>query len=274
MVNNTMYVVTAFPNYVYRPRSHQARRAAEMGVRAASASRQRRASPAATWSIAAASTADGKIFFNTLDGQTIALDANTGKQLWRTKLGDINIGETITMAPLVVKGKVLVGNSGGEFGVRGWLPRSTPSTGKVAWKAYSTGPDKDVLIGAGFHPFYADGQGQGSRRQDLAAGRPGRSAAAHVWGWIAYDPDLNLIYYGTGNPGPWNQEQRPGDNKWTARHLRPRSRHRRGEMVLPDATRTTSTITTASTRSSCSTCRSTASRARCCCTPTATAIST
>ena len=68
-----------------------------------------------------AAYADGKVFFNTLDGHTIAVDAATGAELWKTKLGDINLGETMTMAPLVVKGKVLVGNSGGEMGVRGWL---------------------------------------------------------------------------------------------------------------------------------------------------------
>src|SRR5207253_5001276 len=68
-----------------------------------------------------AAYADGRLFFNTLDNQAIALDAASGRELWRTKLGEIQLGQTITMAPLVVKGKVLVGNSGAEFGVRGWL---------------------------------------------------------------------------------------------------------------------------------------------------------
>ena len=82
---------------------------------------------------------NGKIFLNTLDDYTVAIDAKTGKELWHTKLGDINLGETITMAPLVVKGKVLVGNSGGEMGVRGWLTALDENTGKIAWRAYSTG---------------------------------------------------------------------------------------------------------------------------------------
>src|SRR5207244_1978601 len=90
-----------------------------------------------------ASYANGKIYYNTLDLQTVAVDANTGKQIWKTKLGDINQGESTTMAPLVVKGKVLVGNSGGEFGVRGWLTALDAETGKIAWRAYTTGPDKD-----------------------------------------------------------------------------------------------------------------------------------
>jgi PQQ-dependent dehydrogenase (methanol/ethanol family) len=159
--------------------------------------------------------ANGKIYFNTLDGNTIALDAENGKEIWKTKVGNINVGETITMAPLVVKDKVLVGNSGGEFGVRGWLQALDAYTGKPVWKAYSTGPDKDVLIGPDFKPFYEIDRGEdlGTKTWPPEAWKQGGGAA---WGWISYDPDSNLIYYGTGNPGPWNSDQRPGDNKWTS----------------------------------------------------------
>ena len=158
---------------------------------------------------------DGKIIFATLDGAVIGLDANSGAQVWRTQLGDINRGETITMAPLVVKGKVLVGDSGGEMGVRGWIQALDAASGKVVWKAYNTGPDKDVLIGPDFHPFYKSDQGAdlGVKSWPPDAWKTGGGT---VWGWISYDPDLNLIYYGTGNPGPWNADQRPGDNKWTS----------------------------------------------------------
>ncbi len=79
--------------------------------------------------------------------------------MWKTELADINKGETITMAPLVVKGKVLVGNSGGELGVRGWVTALDAETGKLVWKAYGTGPDTDVLIGADFRPFYDSEKG-------------------------------------------------------------------------------------------------------------------
>ena len=158
---------------------------------------------------------DGLVFFNTLDAQTVAVDAATGKEKWKTKVGDINQGETVTMAPLVVKGKVLVGNSGGEMGVRGWLTALDEHTGRVVWRAYHTGPDKDVLIGPRFKPFYPSDRGT-----DLGVSTwPGTSwqtGGGAAWGWISYDPDLDLIYYGTGNPGPWNPEMRPGDNKWTA----------------------------------------------------------
>jgi PQQ-dependent dehydrogenase (methanol/ethanol family) len=214
VVGDTMYVVTPFPNIVY---------ALDLTKDGAPAKWSFRPQPdSASQGVACCDVvnrggvvADGKLFFNTLDGQTIALDTATGKQVWRTKLGDINRGETITMAPLVVKDKVLVGISGGEFGVRGWLAALDTSSGRVVWKAYSTGPDKDVLIGPTFKPFYASDKGK-----DLGVSswppEAWKTGGGSVWGWISYDPESNLIFYGTANPGPWNAEQRPGDNKWTA----------------------------------------------------------
>ncbi len=158
---------------------------------------------------------DGRVFFNTLDGHTIALDALTGQELWNARVGDIQNGETVTMAPLVVDGKVLVGNSGGEFGVRGWLVALDAGSGRVVWKAWSTGPDRDVLLGERFHPFYASDRGA-----DLGVSSwppdMWKIGGGTAWGWISYDPELHLVYYGTSNPGPWNAEQRPGDNKWSA----------------------------------------------------------
>jgi PQQ-dependent dehydrogenase (methanol/ethanol family) len=159
--------------------------------------------------------ADGRLFFNTLDNQTIALDAKTGKELWRTKLGEIKLGESMTMAPQVVKGKVIVGNSGGELGVRGWLTALDAANGKVAWRAYSTGPDKDVLIGPDFKPYYASDRGKDLGMKTWP-GEAWKIGGGTAWGFVSYDPALDLLYYGTGNPGPWNPEQRPGDNKWTA----------------------------------------------------------
>ena len=157
---------------------------------------------------------EGKVVFNTLDAHTVCVDAKTGDELWKTRLGDINTGETMTMAPLVVKGKVLVGNSGGEFGVRGWLIALDINTGKVVWRAYSTGPDAEVLIGPNFKPFYDTDKGK-----DLGVHTwppdQWQIGGGTVWGWISYDPDLDLIYYGTGNAGGWNPAIRPGDNKWS-----------------------------------------------------------
>lgn len=158
---------------------------------------------------------EGRIYYNTLDDQTVAVDAQTGKEVWKTKVGDINHGETMTMAPIVVKDKVLVGNSGGEYGIRGWLTALDAKTGKIAWRAYNTGPDKDVLIGPSFKPYYASARGKdlGVKTWPPGAWKVG---GAGVWGWISYDPELDLIYYGTANPGPWNSDQRPGDNKWAS----------------------------------------------------------
>ncbi|HEV2747058.1 MAG TPA: methanol/ethanol family PQQ-dependent dehydrogenase [Allosphingosinicella sp.] len=213
VVGSTMYIVTPFPNNVF------ALNLTKPGapVKWAFKPKPRRASQGVACCDVVnrgAAYANGRIFFNTLDGQAIALDAATGRQVWRTQLGNINKGETITMAPLVADGKVLVGNSGGEFGVRGWLAALDAESGRIVWKAWSTGPDKDVLIGPAFKPFYPMDKGK-----DLGVStwppEAWKIGGGTVWGWISYDPKLKMVYYGTGNPGPWNPEQRPGDNKWT-----------------------------------------------------------
>jgi PQQ-dependent dehydrogenase (methanol/ethanol family) len=161
-----------------------------------------------------ASYADGKIVYATLDDTVVAVDANAGNIVWKTQVGDIHFGETTTMAPVVVHDTVLVGNSGGELGVRGKLTALDLKTGKIKWVAYSTGPDSDVRIGPDFHPFYPKDQG---KDLGLKTWTPGqwKLGGGTIWGWISYDPETNLIYYGTGNPGVWNPDMRPGDNKWS-----------------------------------------------------------
>jgi PQQ-dependent dehydrogenase (methanol/ethanol family) len=158
---------------------------------------------------------NGKVYFNTLDVHTCCVDAETGKEIWKTKLGDINTGESITMAPLVVKGKVMVGNSGGEFGVRGWLKALDVNDGHVVWTAYTTGPDSECLIGPSFKPFYEADRGKDLGMNSWPADK-WKLGGGTVWGWVTYDPDTDLIFYGTANPGSWNPELRPGDNKWAA----------------------------------------------------------
>jgi lanthanide-dependent methanol dehydrogenase len=157
--------------------------------------------------------AGGKIVYNILDDYTVAVDANTGKEIWRTKVGDPNLGETETMAPQIVKNIVFVGISGGELGVRGRLTALDLQSGKILWRAYNTGPDSDCLIGPDFKPFYKKDQGQNLGVSTWGPDQWKRGGAP-VWGWISYDPGLNLIYYGTGNTGPWDEDERPGDNKW------------------------------------------------------------
>ncbi|PBC06996.1 methanol/ethanol family PQQ-dependent dehydrogenase [Mesorhizobium sp. WSM3859] len=214
VVGNTMYIVTPFPNVVY---------ALDLSKPGAPMKWKYEPNPEpAAQGVACcdvvtrgAAFADGRIFFNTLDGHTIALDANSGQPIWNAHIANINIGETITMAPLVVKGKVLVGNSGGEMGVRGWVKALDAGDGHVVWTAYNTGPDKEVLIGPDFKPHYDMDKGKdlGVTTWPPEAWKIG---GGNVWGWISYDPDLNLIFHGTGNPGPWNPDLRPGDNKWTS----------------------------------------------------------
>lgn len=157
--------------------------------------------------------AGGKIVYNILDDYTVAVDATTGKEVWRTRVGDPNLGETETMAPQIVKNIVFVGISGGELGVRGRLTALDLQSGKILWRAFNTGPDADCLIGPDFKPFYKKDQGQ---NLGVSTWEPDqwKRGGAPVWGWISYDPGLNLIYYGTGNTGPWDEDQRPGDNKW------------------------------------------------------------
>jgi PQQ-dependent dehydrogenase (methanol/ethanol family) len=212
VVGDTMFIVTPYPNILY---------ALDLKNAGAVKWKYEPQPSAAAQGVACCDVVNrgctfdkGKIFFNTLDDHVCAVDAATGKELWKSKVGEINHGETMTMAPLVVHDKVLVGNSGGEFGVRGWLTALDANTGNIAWRAWSTGPDSDCLIGPNFKPFYP-----GDRGADLGVKSwpPDRwqIGGGTVWGWISYDPEQNLIFYGTGNPGAWNPELRPGDNKWS-----------------------------------------------------------
>jgi alcohol dehydrogenase (cytochrome c) len=211
---NTMYVVTPYPNnliavdltkpggatkWIYEPHPNPR----SVGIACCDVVNR------------GASYADGKIIYSLLDATVVAVDAETGKEAWRTKVGDIGKGETFTAAPIVVKDHVLVGNSGGELGVRGYVACLDVRTGKELWRAFNTGPDADVKIGPGFHPFYAKDQGKdlGVSSWPSEQWKLGGSTA---WGWISYDPETNLFFYGTGNPGVWNADLRPGDNKWSS----------------------------------------------------------
>src|SRR5215469_1914679 len=161
---------------------------------------------------------DGKIFLQQADTTLVALDANTGKVVWTAKNGNPKIGETNTNAPHVFGDKVLTGISGGEFGVRGRLMAYDIKTGKRVWTAYSTGPDNEMLLDPQKTMTYSNGQmvpvGADSSLKSWK-GDQWKLGGGTTWGWYAWDPKLNLIYYGTGNPGTWNPTQRPGDNEWS-----------------------------------------------------------
>jgi PQQ-dependent dehydrogenase (methanol/ethanol family) len=200
VVNDTMYVVTPWPNNVIALDLTKPGAPTKWVYKGNAASASKGVACCGPVN-RGAFYSNGRLFMNLLDGHTVAIDAETGKELWRAKVADIQKGETITMAPLVAEGKVLVGNSGGEMGVRGRLTALDAGSGNIAWIAYTTGPDKDVLIGPDYHPFYEKDSGK-----DLGVktwpGETWKTGGGPVWGWLSYDPKLRLVYYGTGNPGP------------------------------------------------------------------------
>ena len=157
---------------------------------------------------------DGKIILNQADATTVALDAKTGKELWHVKNGDAAKGETMTMAPMIVKDKVYVGISGGEFGTQGRLTAYNLKDGSMAWNAYSVGTDDQLLVDPQKTTMMGKPIGKDSSVSTWQ-GDQWKTGGGSTWGWYSYDPATNLIYYGTGNPSTWNPVQRPGDNKWS-----------------------------------------------------------
>ena len=137
------------------------------------------------------------LYLGTLDAHLIALDARSGKPLWNVEVGDVKLAYSITMMPLIVKDKVVVGVGGGEFGIRGYVAAYNAKTGKEAWKFYTI-------------------PAPGEPGNDSWQGESWKTGAGSVWVTGSYDPDLNLTYWGIGNPGPdWNPDQRRGDNLYT-----------------------------------------------------------
>jgi quinohemoprotein ethanol dehydrogenase len=152
---------------------------------------------------------NGKVFVGTLDGRLIALDATTGKPLWETLTIDRNIRYTITGAPRVVKGKVIIGNGGGEFGVRGYVSAYDAENGKLVWRFYTVPDDPSK-------PFERPILAQAAKTWSGDWWKSGGGGT--VWDAIVYDPDLDLLYVGTGNGGPWVEKYRSpkgGDNLLT-----------------------------------------------------------
>jgi lanthanide-dependent methanol dehydrogenase len=158
--------------------------------------------------------ADGKIFLHQADTTLVALDAKTGKVLWQAVNGDPKKGETGTSAPMIVKDKVLIGISGGEFGVQCHVTAYNLSDGKLAWRAYSAGPDSQLLVDPQKTTELGKPIGTDSSVKTWQ-GDQWKIGGGCTWGWLSYDPQLNLVYYGSGNPSTWNPKQRPGDNKWS-----------------------------------------------------------
>ncbi len=157
---------------------------------------------------------DGKIFLHQADTTLVALDAKTGQVAWSVKNGDPGKGGTGTSAPLVVKDKVLIGISGGEFGVQCHVTAYDLKSGKQVWRAFSEGPDDQILFDPDKTTEHGKPVGKDSSTKTWQ-GDQWKIGGGCTWGWLSYDPSLNLVYYGSGNPSTWNPKQRPGDNKWS-----------------------------------------------------------
>lgn len=214
VIGNTMFTVSSYPNYVtainlanqqklwqYVPPEQLAKPIADN-------------SPAVNTACCdvvnrGPAYANGKLYFLTLDGHVTALDAKTGKVLWNVQNADPRIAQTGTAAPLVINGKVLVGMSGDEYGVRGYLTAYDANSGKRLWRAFNVGPDKDLLLS----PQFIKRFGANSSLKTWQ-GTEWKQGGGAPWAWMSYDPALNLVYNTIGNPAPWNPTQRPGDNKW------------------------------------------------------------
>lgn len=162
--------------------------------------------------------AEDKVILQQADSNLVALDAKTGKVVWTVKNGDPKLGAVNTNAPHVFKDKVITGISGGEWGVRGFLAAYDLKTGKQVWKAFSTGPDAEMLMDPEKTMTWTDGKmapvGKDSSLKTWKDDQ-WKIGGGTTWGWFSYDKALNLVYYGTGNPSTWNPAQRPGDNKWS-----------------------------------------------------------
>ena len=138
-----------------------------------------------------------KVFMGTLDARLIALDAINGRPIWDIEVADVDLAYSVTMAPLVVKDKVIVGVGGGEFGIRGFIAAYDADTGEEAWRFWTI-------------------PGPGEPGHETWEGDDWEHGGASVWVTGSYDADLNLTYWGVGNPGPdWNPGQRPGDNLYS-----------------------------------------------------------
>lgn len=148
----------------------------------------------------------GKVYVGVLDGRLAALDAGTGQKIWETQTSDLSQPYTITGAPRVVKGKVLIGNGGAEFGVRGYLSAYDAESGKLSWRTY-------MVPGDPSKPFESEAMKQAAKTWTGEWWKYGGGGTP--WDSMAYDPELDLVYVGTGNGSPWNQHIRSpqgGDN--------------------------------------------------------------
>jgi PQQ-dependent dehydrogenase (methanol/ethanol family) len=152
---------------------------------------------------------NGKVFLHQADTSLVAIDAKTGKEVWKVVDGDPKKGQTGTGAPIVIKDHVIIGVSGAEFGVRCWVSAYDIETGKLQWRAYSMGPDNEILVDPEKTLMLGKPVGKDSSLKTWN-GDQWKIGGGSTWGYMSWDPELNLFYYGTGNPSTWNPAQRAG----------------------------------------------------------------
>ena len=233
VIGDTMYLVTPFPNNVF---------ALDLETQKIKWKYAPKQNPAVIPQMCCDTVnrglayAEGKIFLQQADSTLVALDAKSGNVIWSVKNGDPSVGAVNTNAPHVFKDKVITGISGGEWGVRGYISAYNINSGQLVWRGYSVGPDNEILIDPKLTTTWTNGAvkpvGANSSLKTWQ-GDQWKIGGGTTWGWYSYDPQLNLMYYGTGNPSTWNPAQRPGDNKWSE-HLGARCGYGQGQVGLPD----------------------------------------
>jgi len=218
VIGNTMYLHTAFPNNVYALNLDDENKI----IWQYSPKQDPSVIPVMCCDTVnrGVQYAEGKILLHQADTALVAIDAKTGKELWKSVNADPKKGETGTQAPTIVKDKVIIGVSGAEFGVRCFLTAYDLNTGKRVWRAYSMGPDEEILVDPEKTMSLGKPVGKDSSLKTWN-GDQWKNGGGSIWGYTAYDPELNLFYYGTGNPSTWNPAQRAGpdgkqiDQKWS-----------------------------------------------------------
>jgi len=218
VIGNTMYLHTAFPNNVYALNLDDENKI----IWQYSPKQDPSVIPVMCCDTVnrGVQYAEGKILLHQADTALVAIDAKTGKELWKSVNADPKKGETGTQAPTIVKDKVIIGVSGAEFGVRCFLTAYDLNTGKRVWRAYSMGPDEEILVDPEKTMSLGKPVGKDSSLKTWN-GDQWKNGGGSIWGYTAWDPELNLFYYGTGNPSTWNPAQRAGpdgkqiDQKWS-----------------------------------------------------------
>ena len=222
VIGTKLYVVTPFPNKLIA--YDLANKGAKLWTYTPSINSYAKGVNCCDATNRGASYANGKIVFNLLDNTSVAVDAIKGKELWRNTTADVHSGVTMSGAPVIVNGKVIVGTSSGEMGVRGWVLALDLNTGKELWRGYSTGSDADVLIDSNTKVPYAAGQGVNANATGALAdlgkttwsGTAWQQGGSSAWAYLTYDSETDTVFYGTSQPGVWNPDIRLGDNKWGA----------------------------------------------------------